>query len=164
MRVPIILADDPGSSGATTTRRAHARSLIRMITPTGTAAPLLEADAFVRGAGRIALSLAEYRGTWVVLALGARSVDILELAKLEEAFGADGAVVIATTPHDWHEVAARYADEPVRFPILTSVAEERRVTMIIDPGGVVRHVGLRRSARETLASLESLLLARALAA
>jgi hypothetical protein len=36
------------------------------------------------------------------------------------------------------------------------VAEERRITMIVDPGGVVRHVGLRRSARETLASLEEL--------
>jgi hypothetical protein len=29
--------------------------------------------------------------------------------------------------------------------------------MIVDPGGVVRHVGLRRSARETLAALEGLL-------
>jgi hypothetical protein len=29
--------------------------------------------------------------------------------------------------------------------------------MIVDPGGVVRHVGLRRTARETLASLERLL-------
>jgi hypothetical protein len=29
--------------------------------------------------------------------------------------------------------------------------------MIVDPLGVVRHVGLRRSARETLAALEELL-------
>jgi peroxiredoxin len=135
-----------------------------MITPTGTAAPAVEADAFVRGAKRFPLSLAEYRGTWVVLALGARSVDVLALAELEEAFAADGAIVLAATPDDWHEVAARYADEPVRFPILTSVDERRRLTAIVDPGGVVRHVGLRRSARETLASLESLLLPTALAA
>ena len=129
-----------------------------MITPTGTAAPLIAADAFVRGERRRTLSLAEFRGSWVVLALGARSTDVLELAALEEAFAADGAVVLAATPDDWHEVASSYADAPVRFPILTSVEERRRITAIVDPGGVVRHVGLRRSARETLAALEGLLL------
>jgi len=129
-----------------------------MITPIGTAAPHLEADAFVRGERRRRLSLAELRGTWVVLAFGARTLDVLELAAYEEAFAADGAVVVAATPDDWHEVAARYADEPVRFPILASVDEPRRFTAIVDPGGVVRHVGLRRSARETLAALEGLLL------
>jgi peroxiredoxin len=125
-----------------------------MITPAGTAAPHLAADAFVRGTGR-RLSLAEYRGTWVVLALGVRALDVLELAAYEETFAADGAVVLAATPDDWHAVAARYENEPVRFPILFSVDEQRRVTMIVDPGGVVRHVGLRRSARETLAALEA---------
>jgi peroxiredoxin len=122
---------------------------------TGTAAPLLAADAFVRGVKRIPISLAEYRGTWVVVAFAARHGDVLELARLEEAFGADGAVVLATTSDDWHETASRYADAPVRFPILTEVAEERRITLVVDPGGVVRHVGLRRSARETLATLEA---------
>jgi alkyl hydroperoxide reductase subunit AhpC len=126
-----------------------------MITPIRTAAPTLEADAFVRGEGRRRISLAEYRGTWVVVALGARTLDVLELATLEESFAADGAVVLAATPDDWEEVASRYGDEPVRFPILSSVDETRRVTLIVDPGGVVRHVGLRRSARETLAALEA---------
>ena len=135
-----------------------------MITPTGTAAPTLEADAFVRGEKRRRLSLAEFRGTWVVLVLGARSTDVLELAALEEAFAADGAVVLAATPDDWHDTAVRYADEPVRFPILSSVDESRRITVIVDPGGVVRHIGLRRTARETLATLEGLLLPFALAA
>jgi hypothetical protein len=135
-----------------------------MITPTGTAAPTLEADAFVRGEKRRRLSLDEFRGTWVVLALGARSRDVLELAALEEAFAADGAVVVAATADDWHEVASRYPDEPVRFPILASVEEGRRITAIVDPGGVVRHIGLRRTARETLATLEGLLLPYALAA
>ncbi len=86
---------------------------------------------------------------------------MLELAGLEEAFAADGAVVLAATPDDWHEVAARYADEPVRFPILAGIEEERRVTIVVDPVGVVRHVGLRRSARETLAALEELLVGQA---
>jgi peroxiredoxin len=120
------------------------------------AAPTLVADAFVRGERRRSIALAEFRGSWTIVALGARSTDVLELAALEEAFAADGAIVVAATSDDWHEVAARYADEPVRFPILAGVEEERRVTMIVDPLGVVRHVGLRRSARETLATLEEL--------
>jgi alkyl hydroperoxide reductase subunit AhpC len=135
-----------------------------MITPTGTAAPTLEADAFVRGEKRRTIGLGEFRGSWVVVAFGVRSTDVLELAALEEAFAADGAVVLAATPDDWYEVSSRYADEPVRFPILTSVDEARRITAIVDPGGVVRHVGLRRTARETLSALEGLLLPLALAA
>lgn len=131
---------------------------------TDTAAPLLAADAFVRGEKRFPLSLAEYRGTWVVVAFAARRADVLELAALEEAFGADGAIVLATTPADWHEAASRYADDPVRFPILTEVEEQRRITLIVDPGGVIRHVGLHRSPRETLAALESRLSPVALAA
>jgi len=130
----------------------------------GTAAHRLEAHAFVRGEGRRRISLTEYRGTWVILALGARPFDVLELASLEESFAADGAVVLAATPDDWHEVAARYADEPVRLPILSSVEEARRLTLIVDPGGVVRHIGLRRTARETLAALEGLLAPAAIAA
>jgi len=110
----------------------------------------------VRGQKRFALSLGEYRGTWAVVVFAPRHADILELAQLEEAFGADGAVILAATPEDYYEVADRYGSDPFRFPILTEVAEERRITMIVDPGGVVRHVGLRRSARETLASLEEL--------
>ena len=161
----LILAEDDRSSFARTTRDFGGRSLQIMVTPIGTAARSVEADAFVRGEGRRRISLAEYRGTWVVLALGVRPVDVLELGSLEEAFAADGAVVLAATPDDWHEVTARYyAEEVVRFPILASVDESRRVTLVIDPGGVVRHVGLRRSARETLAALESVLVPAAIAA
>jgi alkyl hydroperoxide reductase subunit AhpC len=127
-----------------------------MITSTGAAAPALAADAFVRGEPRRALELSEFRGTWVVLAFAARSSDLSELAGLEEAFAADGAVLLAASPDDWHEIEHRYGqEEAVRFPILTGVDEHRRITAIVDPGGVVRHVGLRRSARETLAVLEA---------
>jgi peroxiredoxin len=134
-------------------------NLSHMITPIGTAAPALAADAFVRGEQRRTLELAGFRGTWVVLAFGARHADVLELAELEEAFAANGAVVLAATTDDWHEVEQRYGPEQtVRFPILTEVEEHRRLTAIVDPGGVVRHVGLRRTARETLAAFESQLL------
>ncbi|HEX4677924.1 MAG TPA: hypothetical protein VH210_01790 [Gaiellaceae bacterium] len=130
-----------------------------MITPIGTAAPALIADAFVRGETRRTLELAEYRGTWVVLAFGVRHADVLELAELEESFAANGAIILAATADDWHEVEHRYGPEQtVRFPILTEVEEHRRLTGIVDPGGVVRHVGLRRGARETLAAFEAQLL------
>jgi hypothetical protein len=125
----------------------------------GTAAPALAAEAFSRGERRRTLELVEFRGTWVVLALGVRHIDVLELAELEEAFAADGAVVLAATAADWHDTEDRYGSEQtVRFPILTEVEEHRRITIIVDPGGVIRHVGLRRSARETLAALEKHLL------
>jgi alkyl hydroperoxide reductase subunit AhpC len=131
-------------------------NVFHMIMQIGTAAPALAADAFVRGEQRRTLELAAFRGTWVVLALGARHSDVLDLARLEEAIAADGAVVLAATADDWHEVEHRYGDEEsVRFPILTEVEERRRITAIVDPGGVIRHVGLRRSARETLAALEA---------
>jgi len=127
-----------------------------MITPIGTAAPVLRAEAFVRGEQRRTLDLADYRGTWLVVAFGVRHADVLELARLEEAFAADGAVVVAVTPDDWHDVEHRYATEAeVRFPILSGIDERRRITAIVDPGGVVRHVGLRRSAREILSVLEA---------
>jgi alkyl hydroperoxide reductase subunit AhpC len=134
-------------------------NLSHMITPIGTAVPALAADAFVRGEQRRTLDLAGFRGTWVVLAFGVRHADVLELAELEEAFAADGAVILAATADDWHEVEQRYGPEQtVRFPILTEVEEHRRLTAIVDPGGVVRHIGLRRTAREMLAVFETQLL------
>jgi hypothetical protein len=132
------------------------RTVPSMMISIGSAAPRLQADAFVRGEPRQRISLDEYLGTWLVVAFGARRFDTRELAELEEAFAADGAVVMVTTPHDWHDAASLYGDEPVRFPVLTGVDEHRRITMIVDQRGVVRHVGLRRTARETLASLELL--------
>jgi peroxiredoxin len=154
----------PKSSSATTTREGPRRTLLNMAHEIGTAAHHLAAVAFVRGEQHRRISLSEFRGSWVVVSYAARHRDVLELAELEEAFAADGAIVVATTPDDLHETAHRYADEPVRFPILTAVAESRRITTIVDPGGVIRHVGLRRSAREVLASLERLLAARRLTA
>ena len=122
------------------------------------AAPQLVAEAFIRGERRRELALTEFRGSWLVVALGARRADLLELAELEEAFAADGAVVVATTTDDWYSAAFAYAATDVRFPILTGVDESRRVTLIVDPGGTLRHVGLHQSGRETLAQLEAFIL------
>ena len=113
------------------------RSLVHMFTTSGTAAPALAADAFVRGEQRRTVMLDEFRGTWVVLAFAVRHADVLELAELEEAFAADGAVVLATTPAGWHDTDDRYGSEQaVRFPILTEVEEHRRLNACA--GEVVR--------------------------
>jgi alkyl hydroperoxide reductase subunit AhpC len=129
-----------------------------MITPTGTAAPAIGGDSFVRGEKRRRVELHDFRGSWLVVAFGVRAADVRELAALEEAFAADGAVVVAASADDWHDLADRYAAEAtLRFPILAGLPEHRRITAIVDPGGIVRHVGLRRTARETLAALEGLI-------
>jgi len=147
----------PRSSPPTTTRAHRRSSLPAVFISIGSLAPTLEAEAFARGEDHRRITLGEFRGTWTVVAFGVRRFDALELADLEESFAADGAVVLATTPGDWHATESLYRNAPVRFPLLTGVEETRRITMIVDPGGIVRHVGLRRTARETLASLERLL-------
>jgi len=119
------------------------------------------ADAYVRGERRRCIDLDEFRGSWVVLALGARARDIRELAPLEPAFEGAGAIVLAATPDDHHDVEAALAhDWYVRTPVFTDVDESRRITLILDPSGVVRHVGLRRTARETLEALETVVAAQ----
>jgi alkyl hydroperoxide reductase subunit AhpC len=147
------------SFAATMPRAGLRPSLFDMSYTIGAAAPQLAAEAFIRGERKRRIELDDFRGSWVVVAYAAPHHDVLALAQLEEAFGADGAIVLATTPDDVHEAEARYSGEPVRFPILTDVDETRRITMIVDPGGVVRHVGLRRDPRETLAALEALVAA-----
>jgi hypothetical protein len=124
------------------------------LTTTIGSSPVLAADAFVRGERRRSIAIDEFRGSWVVVALGARTADIKELAELDDAFAADGAVLVAASPDDYYEVAGRLETSTVRFPVFTGVEELRRITIIVDPSGVIRHVGLRRSARETLEAFE----------
>jgi hypothetical protein len=112
--------------------------------------PVLAADAYVRGERRRCIGIDEFRGSWVVVALGVRTRDLRELSALDDAFSADGAIVVAATPDDYDEVAGRLEHEPIRFPVLTDVEESRRITLVIDPEGTIRHVGVRRSARESL--------------
>ena len=117
----------------------------------------LAADAYVRGERRRCIELDEFRGSWAVVAIAARTIDLFDLATYEDAFAGVGAVVLATTPDDYHDVEARLAHRPsVRFPVLTDVDEPRRMTLVVDPTGLVRWAGLRRSAREALAALEAL--------
>jgi hypothetical protein len=118
--------------------------------------PALAADAYVRGERRRCIDIAEFRGSWLVVALGARVRDIRDLAPLEPAFEGAGAIVVAATSADYQDVEAQHADDwYIRFPVLTDVDETRRITLIVDPSGVVRHVGLHRTARDTLSALET---------
>jgi len=83
-----------------------------MITPIGTAAPVLRAEAFVRGEQRRTLDLADFRGTWLVVAFGVRHADVMELARLEEAFAADGPS--SSPPRPTIGTRSRSATEPSR--------------------------------------------------
>jgi hypothetical protein len=121
------------------------------------AAPELEAEAFVRGEGRRRLSLRGFRGTWIVVVLGATAADLQDLASHEEAFAADGATLVAATPADIRLVERAFADTSARFPILCGVDEPRRVALVVDPDGIVRYAGRRETARQLLATLETVL-------
>ena len=102
-------------------------------------APVLAADAYVRGERRRCIDIADYRGSWLVVALGARMSDVRAFAPLEPAFEGAGAIVLAATPADYHDVEAALAEDwYLRTPVLTDVDESRRITMILDPGGVIR--------------------------
>jgi hypothetical protein len=121
------------------------------------AAPALEAEAFIRGEDRRRMSLAEFRGTWVVVVLGATHDDLVDLATQEQAFAADGAVLLAAMQAEIDEVERSALDVPGRFPILCGIDEPRRVALVVDPEGGVRYAGRRETARQLLATLETVL-------
>jgi hypothetical protein len=121
------------------------------------AAPALEGDAFIRGEDRRRVSLAEFRGTWVVVVLGATHDDLVDLATQEQAFTADGAVLLAVMQAEFDEVEWTSLDVPGRFPILCGIDEPRRVALVVDPDGNVRYAGRRETARQLLATLETVL-------
>ena len=144
------------SSAATTTPRTGGRIVLGMIYVTGTAAPALAADAFVRGAEALPLALAEYRGTWVGRRLRRPPRRRARARRSSRRPSAPTApIVLATTPDDWHETAASLRRRAGSLPVLTEVAEQRRITIDRRPGRRRPARRLRRSARETLAALEA---------
>jgi hypothetical protein len=121
------------------------------------AAPALEAEAFIRGEKRRRMSLPDFRGTWVVVVLGATHDDLVDLATQEQAFAADGAVLLAVMQAQIDEVERSTVDLAGRFPILCGVDESRRVALVVDPDGNVRYAGRRETARQLVATLETVL-------
>jgi peroxiredoxin (alkyl hydroperoxide reductase subunit C) len=149
-------------------------------------APDVPVGVYVRGdpdAKR--LTLADYRGRWVVLAFYPRDftpvcrTELQRLAELEPAFEDEQAAVLAASTDSVHSHRAWIEGDPhlagVRYPVLADTSHKLarafgvltaggaalHATFILDPTGVVRHLlvndaGVGRSVEETLRTLQAL--------
>lgn len=131
----------------------------------GRAAPTFEAAAYLRGEEEpVSVSLADYRGKWVVLFFYPRDftficpTEIQSFAALHEHFEAEQAAVIAASTDSFFSHKAWYETDPrlsqVVFPVIADTGHHLssaydvlvddgstlRATYVIDPGAVVRHV------------------------
>ncbi len=152
----------------------------------GKAAPEFEAEAWVHGAyGAQRVTLAEYRGKWIVLFFYPRDftficpTEIAAFGDLEEAFVAEGAAVIGASTDSFYSHKAWFESHPrlqqVRYPILADTSQQvsaaydvllddgatLRGTFIIDPEGITRHISINeldvgRNVEETLRVLKAL--------
>jgi len=152
----------------------------------GSVAPSMSVEAFVPGTLEpVELSLASYRGQWLVLFFYPRDftfvcpTELQAFAELEPAFAEeDAAIVAASTDSFWSHKAWFESSKllgGVRYPVLadTSHALARafgvlvadgsalRGTFVVDPDGVVRHASVTdqsvgRSPDETLRVLQAL--------
>ena len=152
----------------------------------GQRVPAIDLEAYIPGepdAQRI--SLADYRGGWVVLLFYPRDftfvcpTELAAFAELEPAFRAEEAEVVAASTDSywshkaWFESNAMVAgvDYPVvadtthelsfDYGVLTEDGSALRGTFIIDPAGIVRHGSVSdqsvgRSPDETLRVLQAL--------
>ena len=157
-----------------------------MTVPVNRPVPDLGLEAYVPGEpGPRRISLADYRGGWVVLFwyprdfTAACASELRALAELEPAFAHEGAVVLAAgTDGYWSHRAWLEASEQlehVGFPVLADTARSlcrelgvllddgsaARATFVIDPRGVVQHLSVSgssagRSPEETLRVLQVL--------
>ena len=151
----------------------------------GQVAPEMVLEAYVRGAdGPRALSLADYRGRWVVLFFYPRDftfvcpTEIQALARLHPDFAAEGAVVIGASTDSYYAHRAWYESDPrlagVHYPVVADTAHRLatafgvltedgaalRGTFLIDPEGIVRHalvndLDVGRNVEETLRTLRA---------
>jgi peroxiredoxin (alkyl hydroperoxide reductase subunit C) len=152
----------------------------------GKPAPSFSGDAYVRsGSGPVPLSLAGYRGRWVVLVFYPRDftfvcpTELQALAALDGAFAQESAAVVAASTDSYHAHKAWYEGDPrlaaVEYPVVADTAHRLasafgvllddgtalRGTFIIDPEGIVRHVlvndlDVGRNHEDTLRTLRAL--------
>ena len=152
----------------------------------GKPAPDFSADAYVRGhAHAVQLSLADYRGRWVVLFFYPRDftfvcpTELQAMAALHAAFEREHASVLGASTDSFYSHKAWFEGEPrlhgVSFPVIADTAHRlaRRLgilledgtalrgTFIIDPQGIVRHIQVNdldvgRNFDETLRTLRAL--------
>ncbi len=152
----------------------------------GKAAPEFEAEAWVHGAhGPRHVTLAEYRGKWVVLFFYPRDftficpTEIAAFGNIEEDFVAEGAALIGASTDSFYSHKAWFESHPqlqqVRYPVLADTSQQvsaaydvlledgatLRGTFIIDPEGITRHISINdldvgRNVEETLRVLKAL--------
>ena len=152
----------------------------------GHSAPHVVVDAYVRGLDEPwRMTLADYRGKWVVLFFYPRDftfvcpTEIEAFARLHSRFTTEDAVVLAASTDSyychkaWYETDRRLAS--VEYPIIADSALQlsatlgvlredgaaMRATFILDPEGIVRHIlvndlDVGRNPEETLRTLQAL--------
>lgn len=146
----------------------------------GTQVTSFPVDAYVRGdEDPRQIDLAAERGVWVVLFFYPRDftfvcpTEIRAFADLEEAFAAEGAIILGASTDSWYVHKAWFEGDPrlrdVAYPILADTSHALsaafgvltedgaalRANFIIDPDGIVRHVSINdldvgRNVEETL--------------
>ena len=157
-----------------------------MSTLIGYSAPHLLVDAYVRGMDEPQrMTLANYRGRWVVLFFYPRDftfvcpTEIEAFAHLHSRFTHEDAVVLAASTDSYYCHKAWYESDPrlasVHHPVIADTALQlaaslgvlrddgtaMRATFIIDPDGIVRHLlivdlDVGRNPEETLRTLQAL--------
>lgn len=152
----------------------------------GQQAPDLVVESYVRGEPEaVRLSLAQYRGQWVVLFFYPRDftfvcpTEIQAFATLHEQFEQENAVLLGASTDSYYSHKAWYESDErlhsVFFPVLADTSHKLtdafgvlledgralRATFILDPEGLVRHMlvndlDVGRSPAETLRTLRAL--------
>jgi alkyl hydroperoxide reductase subunit AhpC len=152
----------------------------------GRPAPDLKVLCWLRGApGPKRLSLAQFRGSWLVLFFYARDftyicpTEIAGFAGLQDEFAAAGAAIVGASTDSYFSHETWFGQDErlreVRFPVIADTSHQLsdsfgmlledgsalRGTFIIDPEGIVRHmtvndVEVARNVPETLRVLKAL--------
>jgi peroxiredoxin (alkyl hydroperoxide reductase subunit C) len=152
----------------------------------GQRVPSTELEAYVPGEHEpLRISLADYRGGWVVLVFYPRDftficpTELHAFGQLAPAFADEGATVVAVSTDSYWTHRAWFESHPqlanVEYPVLADTAHTLskafgvlledgsalRGTFVIDPEGVVRHLAVSdqsvgRNPEETLRVLQAL--------
>jgi alkyl hydroperoxide reductase subunit AhpC len=182
----ILRGADGHSTPRPTPGRAAATSVGVMVVKVGAPAPVVAADAYVRGEENpVHVELARYRGQWVVVVFYRRDFsfvcpnELQAFAELADAFAQEQAQLLAVSTDSWWSHRAWFESDPrlagVYFPVLADTTHDvahsydvlgpdgaaLRGTFVIDPAGILRHASVSdesvaRSAEETLRALQAL--------
>jgi alkyl hydroperoxide reductase subunit AhpC len=140
----------------------------------GAQVPDLTAKAYVPGArGPQTIALPADGGAWTALVFYPGDftcvcpTELSGFAELQDEFADAGATLLAASTDSYYAHKAWFESNEllagVRYPVLADPSEELRRafgadrgTLLIDPGGVVRHASADLSPAETLETLRSL--------